>query len=106
MEINKLFRACVKYEASELHLMVGRPPMVCVDGTLRPMSRGPLGQEEITSICLPMLDEDERNTLVQDGRLNCEHKCRVDGALYCFRINLQQSESVTMIAQRLDMRSS
>ena len=35
MEINKLFKACVKLEGSDLHLKVGRPPMVRVDGTLR-----------------------------------------------------------------------
>ena len=33
LEIDKLFRACVKLEASDLHLKVGRPPMVRVNGS-------------------------------------------------------------------------
>ncbi len=41
LEIDKLFRACVKLEASDLHLKVGNAPMVRVDGSLRPMQRGP-----------------------------------------------------------------
>src|SRR5258708_3675691 len=34
VEVDKLFRACVKLEASDLHLKVGKPPMVRVDGTI------------------------------------------------------------------------
>jgi twitching motility protein PilT len=45
LEVNKLFRACVKLEASDLHLKVGKPPMVRVNGTLRPMNRGPIDDE-------------------------------------------------------------
>ena len=38
LEIDKLFRACVKLKASDLHLKVDKAPMVRVDGTLRPAS--------------------------------------------------------------------
>ena len=41
LEIHKLFRALVKLEGSDLHLKAGRPPFVRVNGTLRPMNRGP-----------------------------------------------------------------
>ena len=37
LEVDKLFRACVKLKASDLHLKVDKPPMVRVDGTLRPI---------------------------------------------------------------------
>ena len=45
LEVDKLFRACVKLKASDLHLKVDKPPMVRVDGTLRPMNRGPPSPE-------------------------------------------------------------
>ena len=35
LEINALFRALVKLEGSDLHLKVGRPPFVRVNGTLQ-----------------------------------------------------------------------
>ncbi len=37
LEVNKLFRACVKQQASDLHLKVGRPPMVRVNGIAAPL---------------------------------------------------------------------
>src|SRR5277367_5548128 len=40
LEIDKLFRALVKFEGSDLHLKVGTPPVVRVGGTLRPLNRG------------------------------------------------------------------
>ncbi|MEQ8835979.1 MAG: hypothetical protein RID07_04165, partial [Lacipirellulaceae bacterium] len=60
LEIDKLFRACVKLEASDLHLKVGNPPMVRIDGTLRPMNRGPMDDEEMVRLCFPMMTERNR----------------------------------------------
>ena len=53
LEIDKLFRACVKLKASDLHLKVDKPPMVRVDGTLRPMNREPITDEEMVRLMLP-----------------------------------------------------
>ncbi len=53
LEIDKLFRACVKLKASDLHLKVDKPPMVRVDGTLRPMNREPISDEEMVRLMLP-----------------------------------------------------
>ena len=37
-EVDKLFRALVKLEGSDLHLKVGKPPIVRVNGTLKPLN--------------------------------------------------------------------
>ncbi len=39
LEIDKLFKALVKLEGSDLHLKVGKPPYVRVKGSLRPLAR-------------------------------------------------------------------
>ncbi|MDP7304081.1 MAG: twitching motility protein PilT, partial [Pirellulaceae bacterium] len=39
LEIDKLFKALVKLEGSDLHLKVGRPPLVRTKGELRPLNR-------------------------------------------------------------------
>ena len=67
LEVDKLFRACVKLEASDLHLKVGKPPMVRVDGTLRPMNRGPVDDEEMVRLCFPLMNERNRKIFERDG---------------------------------------
>src|SRR3989304_4287874 len=67
VEIDKLFRACVKLEASDLHLKVGNPPMVRVDGTLRPMNRGAIEDEEMVRLCFPLMNERNRKIFERDG---------------------------------------
>jgi twitching motility protein PilT len=45
LEVDKLFRACVKLSGSDLHLKVDKPPMVRVDGSLRPLNREVISDE-------------------------------------------------------------
>ena len=47
LEIDKLFRALVKLEGSDLHLKVGCPPYVRVHGMLRPLNRPAISAEEM-----------------------------------------------------------
>ncbi|MFN7706657.1 MAG: twitching motility protein PilT, partial [bacterium] len=42
LEVDKLFKACVKLEGSDLHLKVGTPPIVRVKGDLKPLNRPPI----------------------------------------------------------------
>ena len=37
LEVDKMFRAVVKLEGSDLHLRVGNAPYVRIEGTLRPI---------------------------------------------------------------------
>ena len=57
LEIDKLFRALVKLKGSDLHLKVGRPPIVRVNGELRPLQRGPIDDEEMVRLCFPMMND-------------------------------------------------
>ena len=43
-EVDKLFRAVVKLEGSDLHLKVDKPPFVRVKGTLRPINALAVGR--------------------------------------------------------------
>ncbi|HKD37796.1 MAG TPA: hypothetical protein VKB78_13385, partial [Pirellulales bacterium] len=67
LEIDKLFRALVKLEGSDLHLKVNRPPYVRVNGTLRPMNRGPIDDAEGVRLIMPMLDARRRDILDKTG---------------------------------------
>src|SRR6185436_17639914 len=88
LEIDKLFRAVVKLEGSDLHLKVDKPPFVRVKGSLRPMSRGPITDDEMTRMCLPLLDERNRKIFVENGGADFAYVVDVDGINWRFRVNL------------------
>jgi len=102
IEVDKLFRACVKLEASDLHLKVGKPPMVRVDGSLRPMNRGEISDEEMVQLCYPLMNERNRKIFERDGGADFAHTCEVDGTVWRFRVNLlQQLGHMGMVARRV-----
>jgi twitching motility protein PilT len=103
LEIDKLFRACVKLEASDLHLKVGKPPMVRVTGTLRPMNRGPIDDEEMVRLCFPLMNERSRKIFDRDGGADFAHMVDVEGVRWRFRVNLlQQMGHIGMVARRVN----
>src|SRR6188768_1259951 len=105
LEVDKLFRACVKLEASDLHLKVGKPPMVRVSGTLRPMSRGPIDDEEMVRLCFPLMNERSRKIFDRDGGADFAHMLDVDGTNWRFRVNLlQQLGHIGMVARRVNSK--
>ncbi len=103
LEVNKLFRACVKQEASDLHLKVGKPPMVRVGGTLRSLNRPPIGDEEMVSMLLPLMNDRNRKIFDRDGGADFAHTLDVDGTMWRFRVNLlQQLGHMGMVARRVN----
>src|SRR4029079_4134341 len=67
LEVDKLFAALVKLEGSDLHLKVDVPPHVRVKGSLRPLSRGPIDDDEMERLLLPMLNERNRKIFDETG---------------------------------------
>ena len=103
LEINKLFKACVKLEGSDLHLKVGRPPLVRVDGSLRPLNRGPIDDEEMVRLCFPLMNERSRKIFDRDGGADFAHMMEVDGTNWRFRVNLlQQLGHIGLVARRVN----
>jgi twitching motility protein PilT len=105
LEIDKLFRALVKCEGSDLHLKAGSPPVVRVAGVLRPLSRGPIGDEEMTRLIGPMLERDERRKRIfaEEGGVDFAHTLVIDQRRWRFRINvLTQMGSLGMVARRVN----
>lgn len=106
LEIDKLFRAVVKLEGSDLHLKVGRPPHVRVAGSLRPLNRGPIDSEEMQRLVFPMFDVDPRlrerrwRIFNEDGGVDFAHTIEVDGQRWRFRVNVfQQMGQVGLVAR-------
>jgi twitching motility protein PilT len=104
-EIDKLFRATVKVEGSDLHLKVGMPPYVRVNGSLRPMNREPVDDDEMVRLIFPMISMQERrkNVFDDEGGVDFAHMLEVDGKNWRFRVNvMQQMGHVGMVARRVN----
>ena len=103
LEIDKLFRALVKLKGSDLHLKAERSPIIRVNGTLRPLDRGPIDDEEMVRITFPMMTERNRKIFEETGGADFAHTVEVDGSLWRFRVNLlQQLGHVGMVARKVN----
>ncbi|MCO8122684.1 PilT/PilU family type 4a pilus ATPase [Stieleria sp. TO1_6] len=103
LEVDKIFRALVKLEGSDLHLKVGQPPMVRLGGELKALNRGPIDAEEMVDLLLPMMDE--RNLLIfeEEGGADFAYLCEVDGVRWRFRVNMLKSlGSIGLVARRIN----
>ena len=103
LEIDKLFRALVKLEGSDLHLKVDRPPYIRVAGTLRPMNRDPVDDDEMVRLVFPMMDERNRRIFDENGGSDFAYALEIDGKPWRFRVNvMQQMGHVGMVARRVN----
>jgi len=103
LEVDKIFKACVKLEGSDLHMKVGRPPIVRINGTLRELNRGPVESEEMVRLLLPMLDERNQKILQENGGADFAHTIDVDGVRWRFRVNmLTQLGNLGLVARRIN----
>ena len=102
-EVDKLFRALVKLEGSDLHLKVGKPPIVRVNGTLKPLNRGPIEVEEMARLLFPMMNERNRKIFDEEGGADFAYTVDVDGTTWRFRVNmLQQLGKIGLVARRVN----
>jgi len=102
LEVDKIFRALVKLEGSDLHLKVGRPPIVRVDGTLKPLSRPPIEKEEMVRLLFPMMDKRNRKIFEDEGGADFAYTVDVDNVTWRFRVNmLQQLGNIGLVARRV-----
>ncbi len=103
LEIDKLFRALVKFEGSDLHLKTGLPPYVRVDGTLRPLNRGLVDDDEMVRLVFPMMNERSRRIFDDEGGVDFSYSLEIEGLSWRFRVNiLQQLGHVGLVARRVN----
>jgi twitching motility protein PilT len=102
LEVDKLFAAVVKLEGSDLHLKVDCPPHVRVKGSLRPLNRGPIDDEEMRRLLMPMMDERNRRIFEETGGADFAHVVEVDGVRWRFRVNLlNQMGHMGLVSRRV-----
>jgi twitching motility protein PilT len=66
-EIERLFRAVMTHQGSDLHLAVGTPPMMRLRNVIRQMDMPPLTHEEMERLVTPLLTDRSRSLLDDTG---------------------------------------
>lgn len=83
--IEILLEEVIKKKASDLHLQVGLPPMLRVDGSLVPVTGAdPLTEESVEMLIFAILDDDQKQILLKDKEFDFSFAF---GDLGRFRVN-------------------
>src|SRR5262245_35312020 len=99
-EVNKLFRAVMKHEGSDLHLKVGLPPMMRHRGIIKKMDLPPVTQEQMEKLLLPIMSEKQQRNLDEVGGADFAHVIGNDESR--FRVNvLRQRGKWSLVARRV-----
>jgi len=97
--IEILLEEVVKRKASDLHLQVGLPPMLRVDGKLVPISGADiLSDEALETLVFAILDEDQKQILLKDKEFDFSFAF---GDLGRFRVNAFHERGNLAAALRL-----
>lgn len=99
LRIESLLEEVIKKKASDLHIQVGLPPMLRVDGVLVPIaSTDPLNEEAVETLIFSILDEDQKQILIKDKEFDFSFAF---GDLGRFRVNAFHERSNLAAALRL-----
>lgn len=102
LEVDKFFKALVKLDGSDLHLKVGRPPMMRVKGSMQALNRGPIDDEEMVRLCIPMMNERNRRIFDEDGGADFAYTVQIDDTEWRFRVNLfKQMGHIGMVSRKV-----
>lgn len=97
--IEILLEEVIKKKASDLHIQVGLPPMLRVDGALQPVSAGEiLNEEAVEALIFAILDEDQKQILLKDKEFDFSFAF---GDLGRFRVNAFHERGNLAAALRL-----
>ncbi len=97
--IEILLDEVIKRKASDLHIQVGLPPMLRVDGSLLPVREADvLSEEGVESLIFSILDEDQKQILLKDKEFDFSFAY---GNLGRFRVNAFHERGNLAAALRL-----
>jgi len=99
LKIEVLLEEVVRKKASDLHLQVGIPPMLRIDGSLTPvMGVNALDEQMVEALVFAILDQDQRQILLKDKEFDFSFAF---GTLGRFRVNAFHERGNLAAALRL-----
>src|SRR3989344_843338 len=98
-EIKNLLKAMVDRQASDLHLLVGSPAFLRIDGVLKPMEGEPvLLAETIKDLIFPLLSPSQKDVFLVNKELDMSVEL---GSFGRFRVNTYFQKGTMAAALRL-----
>ncbi|MFH1822635.1 MAG: PilT/PilU family type 4a pilus ATPase [Patescibacteria group bacterium] len=98
MNIKELFQTAVVKKASDLHLLVGSPPVLRIDGNLVDVDKKVLSQKELEQMIFSILNETQKEKFIRkrdfDFSYTPDNKNR-------FRVNLHYGRNSTGLVARV-----
>lgn len=98
MNIQEYLEVVVKREASDLHLVVGSPPMIRIDGTLLPITAAVLTPDEAENLVFQLLTSEQKEMLTVNKELDFSFAL---GEIARFRVNAYFQKGYLSAALRL-----
>jgi len=98
MSIQELLEIVIKKEASDLHLIVGSPPVIRIDGQLMPVASSFLTPEDTESLIFELLASDQKEILLVNKELDFSFAL---GDVARFRVNAYFQKGYLSAALRL-----
>ncbi|MCK6455246.1 MAG: PilT/PilU family type 4a pilus ATPase [Phycisphaerae bacterium] len=100
-KINRLFRACCKLGASDVHVKAGSPPRFRLKGDIRKANEPALSGEQIDEMVFEILTPAQREHFLENGAVDFAHDIEGHDR---FRINVYRQRGHTSIAARRVVR--
>lgn len=98
-KIELLLEEVVKHKASDLHLAVGLPPTIRIDGALNALTNfAPLDEKTVEVLVFSLLDDDQKQILLRDKEFDFSFAF---GDLGRFRVNAFHERGNLAAAMRL-----
>ena len=102
-EIDKIFRQLIKHNGSDLHMQVGKPPILRVRGTLRELQMEPITKERMWELFDPMISERDQADYQDTGGCDFSYVVVSDGEPWRFRVNmLMQMGNPGMVSRKVE----
>lgn len=95
--IDRLFRACCKLEASDLHLKSGSSPRFRIGGEIRKAQDPALSGEQIEEMIIEIITETQKQRFIEDGALDFAYQLPGKDR---FRVNVYRQRGLTSVAAR------
>ena len=103
IEIDKIYRAAIDHNCSDIHLQVGRPPIFRIRGELTPLKMPPITEEGMIKLTFPMMDQRNVDIFHAEGGADFAKVVIHKDEPWRFRVNLfTQLGKVGMVARKIE----
>jgi twitching motility protein PilT len=96
-ELNKFFKAAIKTQASDLHLKVGQPPKLRIQGQLKDTTGEVMTRERMEQLVFEILSPDQKEFFLKSGTVDFAHGIGDEDR---FRVNVFRQRNIISLAAR------